>query len=130
MERVDHVVSSIINARLHDLGYKVSVAVSLPLLGISGISKAEEKVAKTIQKLIEAESTDPKDMQAAKAIAEREAKSFLQIDSRIDELEELGASEAELKGLRKFRTKLQKKVFKKLDITEELIAEVRGAGNE
>lgn len=52
-----------------------------------------------------------------------EMKSYLQFDNIISNMQKLGATEEELKGLQGFKKRLEKNVFDRYDVTEEDLKE-------
>ena len=52
-----------------------------------------------------------------------EMKSFLQFDNIVNNMQKLGATEEELKGLQSFKKRLEKNVFDRYDVTEDDLKE-------
>lgn len=52
-----------------------------------------------------------------------EMKSYLQFENIVTNMQRLGASEEELKGLQSFKKRLEKNVFDRYDVTEEDLKE-------
>jgi hypothetical protein len=52
-----------------------------------------------------------------------EMKSFLQFDNIVNNMQKLGATEEELKGLQSFKKRLEKNVYDRYDVTEEDLKE-------
>ena len=116
----------LINAKLNDLDIKINAARVLPVLAgqVKGTEKSAQKITKAMAKLIGAEDGSAIGLQNAYQRVREEVNTYVTLTNKIEVLSDLGASDAELKGLKKFGSRLEKTLFKKLEITEESIQQI------
>lgn len=123
--------SNLLNAKNMDLKQDIALIAALEQASVAGVDRPKNALLKRVQKQLGTKESDVKTLTTLAREAESKMAMWFKFDNTVKTLEDAGATDKEVSGLLKFKSRLEKGIIKNFAISEsDLASEDEEEGEE